>query len=88
MSIQNEIKALAERFGIEGDLIDFSVYTDGHINSTYRATFENGDKYVVQGINTNVFKNPDELMENVVNVMKYLKAKIEESGKEIGRAHV
>ncbi|MBR5438299.1 MAG: phosphotransferase [Clostridia bacterium] len=88
MSIKNEIKILAARFGIEGELIDFSVYTDGHINSTYRATFRNEDKfekYIVQGINTNVFKNPDELMENVVNVMSYLKNKIEESGKDSSR---
>ena len=85
MSIKNEIKILAVRFGIEGELIDFSVYTDGHINSTYRATFENGDKYIVQGINTHVFKNPDELMENIVNVTKYLKEKIDESGKDSSR---
>ena len=88
MSIQNEIKILAGHFAIEGELIDFSVYTDGHINSTYRATFEKGDrreKYIVQGINTHVFKNPDELMENVVNVTKYLKAKIDEAGKDSSR---
>ena len=88
MSIKNEIKALAGHFGIEGELIDFSVYTDGHINSTYRATFKNGGKYakyIVQGINTHVFRNPDELMENVVNVTKYLKEKIDESGKESSR---
>ncbi|MBE6775722.1 MAG: aminoglycoside phosphotransferase family protein [Ruminococcaceae bacterium] len=88
MSIKNEIKALANHFGIEGELIDFSVYTDGHINSTYRVTFESGDridKYIVQGINTHVFKNPDQLMENVVNVTKYLKEKIDESGKDSSR---
>ncbi len=88
MSIQKEIIELAKHFSIEGELIDFSVYTDGHINSTYRATFENGDKiekYIVQGINTHVFKNPDELMDNIVNVTQYLKAKIEESGKDSSR---
>ncbi len=88
MSIQSEIKVLAKHFGIDGEIIDFSVYTDGHINSTYRATFEKdgaAEKYVVQGINTHVFKNPDELMENIVNVTKYLKQKLDESGKDSSR---
>ncbi len=88
MSIRNEIKVLANHFGIEGELIDFSVYTDGHINSTYRAAFEKGDctdRYIVQGINTHVFKNPDELMENIVNVTKYLKEKIEATGGDSSR---
>ena len=88
MSIQKEIKELSKRFGIEGELIDFSVYTDGHINSTYRVSFENAgrvEKFIVQGINTHVFKKPDELMENIVNVSNYLKGKIEESGKDSSR---
>ncbi len=85
MSVKNEIRHVAENFGIKGDLIDFSVYADGHINSTYRATFdEDGElkKYVVQGINTHVFKNPDELMDNIVNVTEYLRNKLLESGRD------
>ncbi len=88
MSIKNEIKMLANHFGIEGELIDFSVYTDGHINSTFRADFEKDDRverFIVQGINTHVFKNPDELMENIVNVTKYLKGKIDEAGGDSSR---
>ena len=38
MSIQNEINIIARHFGIDGELIDFIVYTDGHINSTYRVS--------------------------------------------------
>lgn len=88
MSVKNEIMHVAGKFGISGELIDFSVYTDGHINSTYRATFEKDgeySKFVVQGINTNVFKNPDFLMENIVNVTRYLKDKLDESGKDSSR---
>lgn len=88
MSVKNEIGYVAENFGIKGELIDLSVYTDGHINSTYRATFEeDGEikKYVVQGINTHVFRNPDGLMDNIVNVTEYLHKKLSESGKDADR---
>lgn len=88
MSVKNEIKHIGKKFGIAGELIDFSVYTDGHINSTYRATFDDDGvikKYVVQGINTHVFKNPKELMANISNVTKYLKKKIEENGEDSSR---
>ncbi len=83
MSVKNEIKCVAENFGVKGNITDFSVYTDGHINSTYRATFDDcGEfkKYVVQSINTNVFKDPDKLMDNIVNVTEYLRRKLDESG--------
>lgn len=88
MPIKDEVKRISKEFGISGELIDLSVYTDGHINSTYRASYDVGgktEKYVVQGINTHVFKNPDELMDNISNVTEYLRNKIEESGEDSSR---
>ena len=44
-------------------------YGNGHINETYVVD----PQYIVQKINTNVFKNPDELMNNILSVTKFLK---------------
>ena len=49
---------------------------NGHINSTYCTE---DLKYILQSININVFKNPDELMQNIVNVTGFLKKKIIEN---------
>ena len=53
-------------------------YGNGHINDTYIVKKAPG--YILQRINTNVFKNPKEVMENIVNVTEYLKKKIIQSG--------
>jgi len=52
-------------------------YGNGHINDTYLV--EPGE-YILQRINTNIFKNPDELMENIENVTGFLREKIKASG--------
>ena len=54
-------------------------YGSGHINDTYRVTFNQAGmpvRYVLQRINHNVFKNPLALMENIQRVTSHLAAKV------------
>ncbi len=81
--MEKQIVEVCRAFGIEGDFVEYHVFTDGHINSTYVATFnKEGEigKYLVQAISTVAFKNPAELMENIVGVTEYLRKKIAENG--------
>ena len=48
-------------------------YGNGHINDTYLVT---QDRYILQRINTNIFKDPYGLMENIENVTVFLREKI------------
>lgn len=83
MELNELLLEVCRIFGIEGDLTEVEVMRDGHINTTYVVFFnENGKikKYLVQGINTHVFKKPDELMDNIVGVTTYLREKIQENG--------
>ena len=50
--------------------VDIEPYGNGHINDTFLITTH---KYILQRINTSIFKNPDELMENIENVTVYLR---------------
>ena len=52
--------------------------TDGHINNTYvlEARGARTRRFVLQKINTFVFKRPEELMENIVRVTGYIRARI------------
>lgn len=82
-TIDKEIIEVCRRFGIEGEFHSVKTFTDGHINCTYLTVFVNKGrfkKYLVQGINTHVFKNPSELMENIVSVTDYLRERIAEDG--------
>lgn len=77
------IISVCREFGIEGEFTESKVFTDGHINSTYLVVFQNGEttnKYLVQNINTVVFKNQQALMDNIINVTSFLRKKIEENG--------
>lgn len=74
---------IIEKFEVKGDFISAIPYGSGHINDTRLVTMsENGveTQYVLQRINHNVFKRPDQLMENYVGVTSYLKDVIEKAG--------
>lgn len=75
------IEKISEMFSLNGDYIGYKQVSEGHINSTYVLSFkENGEtkKYVLQMINTSVFKDPHKLMSNIVAVTSYIRQKNEE----------
>lgn len=82
------IKDIAAKFEIFGQVTGFEVCGAGHINNTYVVTTK-GDlgefRYVLQKINTNVFKDPDALMRNLVSVSAYIREKILARGGDCGR---
>ena len=64
-------------------------YGEGHINQTYAITVtsEQGAKrYILQKINTNTFKDPAGLMENVCGVPDSLREKAKQRGADPARA--
>ena len=67
-----ELKSIIEQFDIEGEIVDIKPLGNGHINDT-NLVITDCCKYTFQRINTNVFKNPDELMANLFAVTEYLK---------------
>ena len=60
------------KFQIKGTPVHYSRYGCGHINETYLVTCDSGINYILQKINKNIFKQPEELMENVSAVTTYL----------------
>lgn len=74
----NEYTNIAEQFLIVGRVIYIREFGCGHINTTFRITTDAGVEYVLQKINTNIFKKPFELMENMKNVTDYLAAIVSE----------
>ena len=80
ISTANELLAA---FTFEGELENINQLHDGHINDTYVFDFnDNGKKrrYLVQVLNTYVFKQPDALMNNVVGVTSHLRKAVIANG--------
>ena len=47
----------------------------GHINRTWQVEEESGEKFVLQQINTEIFQNPETLMENIAGITEFLQKK-------------
>ena len=75
-----EIENIVAAFEVEGKVVDYVPFGNGHINDTKLVTMDNGVQFVLQRINKNVFKRPDLLMENYVGVTKFIRNKIENMG--------
>ena len=83
VGVDESVVEVCRHFNIKGEAVSQCIFTDGHINTTLLLVFdEEGEtkKYLIQGINTHVFKNPEELMENIVGVTTFIKKKIIENG--------
>ena len=64
-------------------------YGEGHINQTYAITVtsvQGAKRYILQKINTNTFKDPAGLMENVCGVTDFLREKAKQRGADPARA--
>ena len=51
-------------------------YGSGHINDTFKVDCEAGDEYILQRVNTAIFRQPEALMENFRRVTAHIGAKI------------
>lgn len=73
------IKPIIDAFPFDGELQNIEYNDVGLINSTFVLNFSDGNRtysYILQKINTNVFRNPDKLMSNIMNVTAFLRNKI------------
>lgn len=76
------LKDIGRKFRLPGELYSYDVITIGNINSTYKVTYMNESgalkSYLFQKVNTHVFKNPVEIMENIDRVTKHIREKYPE----------
>ena len=77
------MEKVLSNFKIYSKIISCSPYGEGHINDTYLVECENNEKYIMQRINHNVFKDVKGLMNNIYLVTSFLKAKIIENNGNI-----
>lgn len=66
---------IISKFDISEEAVSCESYGNGHINSTFLVTMASDKKYILQALNTNVFKKPDEVMSNIYKVTEHLKAR-------------
>jgi hypothetical protein len=79
MTKDHQAAAVARHFQIAGECLSATPYGSGHINDTYCAVFLQANthvRYILQRINTRIFRNPVALMENIQRVTSHLAAQM------------
>ena len=83
-SVVPNLREIAKLFDMRADFVHGIPYGSGHINDTYCASFDQAGllriRYIFQRINTNVFKTPVELMENIERVTRHSLDRLIEEG--------
>ena len=83
-----EVQSIFKCFNIDGHVVEISYFSNGLINTSCKITTVVDGKikeYVLQKINKNVFKNPEQVMENISSVTNYIKQKIDSKGESSRR---
>ena len=80
-----QVLAVCDRFAFEGAVTDLKVCGNGHINSTYIVTAESGKRYILQILNTAIFKDPTGVMNNIVSVTDHIRKGLAEAGEDTRR---
>lgn len=74
MDYTTEYKYLTNFFVLNGKVLTIEPYGNGHINITLLVTTDK-ERYIMQIMNTNVFKDSDGLMKNICAVTEHLAKK-------------
>ena len=74
------IKKIASQFKIKGNVTRVEKILIGHINTTFHIFTDSEEDYVLQRINTNIFKDPHKLIKNIYAVTSFLSEKIKRNG--------
>ena len=81
--MRSKLIDVCSNFGINDDCIDCKAISNGLINDSFWMKFRNNiadREYMLQRINSNVFKSPENVMENIIRVTEYIKKAYEAYG--------
>jgi hypothetical protein len=78
------ISKIANQFKLDGKVADISAFGSGHIHQTYYIKTESvrDDDYILQLINTHVFRDPDAVMQNLGLVTSHIIRKLQDRGEK------
>ena len=74
-----DCEKVVSQFVTEGECFAYKSFGNGHINNSFivycRDEHDLVHRYVLQAINTYVFNDPEKLMDNIIKVTEFLRAK-------------
>ncbi len=87
-TLKQTLVPIARAFGLQGEMTLVEVIGNGNINKTYDVTIRTGDacqRYVFQQLNTYVFRQPKQIMENISRITAHIGEKLAAAGESRDR---
>jgi thiamine kinase-like enzyme len=86
--VTKDISEIGSRFAIDGKFVEGVEVESGHINTTYLATYRDGEgelaRYILQRINDKVFPEPLVVMKNIERVTRHINRKVFQKKRDFG----
>jgi hypothetical protein len=77
----HDLQFIARQFRTRGEPVEIAPVPVGHINDTFIAA-TSSNRYLLQRINQIVFKNPVQVMANIVRITEHIRVKMETTNPE------
>lgn len=77
------LEEASQAFAIEGKVVSCERYGSGHINDTFKLV--SGRPYILQRMNSDIFKDPVSLMRNIQGVTTFLRKEVIKNGGDPNR---
>ena len=81
--VTKNLQKVLEAYGVEKRVLSAESYGNGHINDTVLVLLSGKDgmestpeKMIIQRINTSIFKDPVQLMQNIAQVTDWIREKV------------
>jgi len=75
--LPDDLRAIAVRFATTGPVTAVQPFGSGNINDTFLVTLASGkERFILQRLNTHVFRQPDLVMKNMLAVTEHINARI------------
>lgn len=75
MELEKKLTAIFQQFQTKHTFKRFETFNSGHINDTFLIITQKGVNYVLQRINTNVFKKATDVIHNKIKITQHLSKK-------------
>ncbi len=69
---KDKLKEIVLNFNIDSSVESIVPFGNGNINTTFKITLESKKSYILQKINKYVFKQPEDVVENITRVIDYI----------------
>ena len=79
MEMEQRLRDICRSFRIQGSYVESELIPVGNVNKTYKVTYRREEgtlkSYIVQQVNTFVFRKPEQVMHNIDLVTEHIRAK-------------